>query len=57
MSGAILLHSWCGPFLLNLCVDWIRLVQNRDQWWDFVNAILQPSGSMKGGGGNFSTSE
>jgi hypothetical protein len=35
MSGAIpLLHSWCGqgqlPFVLNLCVDWVRLVQYRD---------------------------
>jgi hypothetical protein len=22
------------------CVDWIYLGQNKDQWWDFVNTIM-----------------
>jgi hypothetical protein len=22
------------------CVDWIRLAQDRDQWWDLVNMVM-----------------
>jgi hypothetical protein len=30
-------------------VDWIYLVLVWDQWWAFVNTVIEPSGSMEGG--------
>jgi hypothetical protein len=27
--------------------NWIRLVQDRVQWWGFVNTAMNPSGSIK----------
>jgi hypothetical protein len=30
-------------------VDWTHLAQNRDQWRDLVNTVMNPLGSIKGG--------
>lgn len=33
-------------------VDWIHLTQDRDQWWELVNAvIIRYVAEMEGGGG------
>jgi len=37
IDGRIMLHG-----ILGKGVDWIHLAQNRDQWWDLVNTIMNP---------------
>jgi hypothetical protein len=29
-------------------MDWIELAQDRDRWWDLVNAVMNLRGSIKG---------
>jgi len=29
-------------------VDWIHLAQDRDQWWDLFNMVMNILGSIKG---------
>jgi len=31
------------------CMDWIELAQDRDRWGELVNAVNEPSGSIKCG--------
>jgi hypothetical protein len=28
-------------------LEWMHLAQNRDQWWDLVNTVKEPSDSKK----------
>jgi len=38
-----LIEVGCGS------MDWIEMAQDKDRWWALVNAVLEPSGSIKCG--------
>jgi len=40
------MHRWEDNFKMGLqelrcgCMDWIKLAQDRDRWWAFVNVVM-----------------